>query len=100
MNRSLRVLDGLIQNISSVRTVSEDTAINVAINKLISNMSTDDMYRKALEDVKIYRRIAEEATAERDDMSRQLSMGADGYINSLLNDVKERDMVISIPKNK
>ena len=62
MNRSLRVLDGLIQNISSVRTVSEDTAINVAINKLISNMSTDDMYRKALEDVKIYRRIAEEAT--------------------------------------
>lgn len=95
MNRSLRVLDGLIQNISSVRTVSEDTAINVAINKLISNMSTDDMYRKALEDVKIYRRIAEEATAERDDMSRQLSMGADGYINSLLNDVKERDMVIS-----
>ena len=74
MNRSLRVLDGLIQNISSVRTVSEDTAINVAINKLISNMSTDDMYRKALEDVKIYRRIAEEATAERDDMSRQLSM--------------------------
>ena len=28
-------------------------------------------------------------------MSRQLSMGADGYINSLLNDVKERDMVIS-----
>ena len=69
MNRSLRVLDGLIQNISSVRTVSEDTAINVAINKLISNMSTDDMYRKALEDVKIYRRIAEEATAERDDIS-------------------------------
>ena len=45
MNRSLRVLDGLIQNISSVRTVSEDTAINVAINKLISNMSTDDMYQ-------------------------------------------------------
>ncbi|KAL6450998.1 BNI1 Formin BNI1 [Candida maltosa Xu316] len=95
MVRSLRVLDGLIQNISTVRTTSEDSAINIAINKLVSNMSTDDMYRKAVEDVKIYRKIAEEAAAERDDMSRQLSMGADGYITNLMNDVKERDLVIS-----
>ena len=95
LTRSLRALDGLVQNISSIRTTNEDTAINIAINKLISNMSTDDMYRKALDDVKMYRKMAEEATAERDDMTRQLSMGVDGYIESLMNDVRERDLIIS-----
>ncbi|CAI5757110.1 unnamed protein product [Candida verbasci] len=92
---SMRILDGLIQNITSVRTTNEETAINVAIHKLYSTLSTDDEYRRALEEAKNFRKIAEEATAERDDMSRQLSMGADNMISNLNNELKERDMIIS-----
>ncbi|KAI5966773.1 uncharacterized protein KGF55_000182 [Candida pseudojiufengensis] len=95
LGQSLRILDNIIQNLSTSQTSDENTAINIAINKLYSSMSTDDQYRRALEEVKYYRKVAEEATAERDEVSKQMSMGAEGLISSLTNDVKERDIVIS-----
>lgn len=95
LTRSLRLLDGLIQNISLVHTTNDDSAVGIAINRLFSSLSTDEMYRKALEDMKTYRKIAEEAKAERDDMSRQLSMGADGLITSLTNEIREQETVLS-----
>ncbi|RLV93413.1 Formin BNI1 [Spathaspora sp. JA1] len=94
LGRSLRLLDGLIQNIAMVHTTNDDTAVGIAINRLFANMSTDDMYKKALEEAKNFKRIAEEATAERDDMSRQLSIGTEGVITNLSNELKEQEIVL------
>lgn len=92
--RSLRLLDGLIQNVTMVHTTNDDSAVGIAINKLFSSLSTDEMYRKAIEDAKNFKQIAEEATAERDELSRQLSMGADGLITNLSNEIKEQETVL------
>lgn len=94
LTRSLRLLDGIIQNVSNAHTTDDDTAVGIAINRLYSGMSTDDMYRRALSEVKTYKKIAEEATAERDEMSRQLSMGSEGLITSLTNEVREQEIVM------
>ncbi|KAI5969336.1 hypothetical protein CANMA_001656 [Candida margitis] len=94
VGQSLRILDNIIQNLSSQQSSDENAALNIAINKLYANMSTDDQYRRALEEVKYYRKVAEEATAERDDMTRQIEMGAEGMITSLKNEVTERELII------
>lgn len=92
--RSIRLLNDLIQNISMVHTTNDDSAIGIAINRLFSSMSTDEMYHKAIKELKVQKSIAEEAIAERDDMSRQLSMGADGLITNLSNEVREQEAVL------
>ncbi|CCG20562.1 Bni1 formin [Candida orthopsilosis Co 90-125] len=94
LGQSLRILDNIIQNLSSQQSSDENAALNIAINKLHANMSTDDQYRRALEEVKYYRKVAEEATAERDEMTRQVEMGAEGMITSLKNEVTERELII------
>lgn len=92
--RSLRLLDGIVQNVATAHTTDDDSAVGIAINRLYSGMSTDDMYRKALNEVKTFKKIAEEATAERDEISRQLSLGSEGLITSLSNEVKEQEIVM------
>lgn len=94
LGQSLRILDNIIQNLPSQQSSDGDAALNIAINKLYANMSTDDQYRRALEEVKYYRKVAEEATAERDEMTRQIEMGAEGMITSLRNEVTERELII------
>lgn len=94
VSRSLRLLDNLIQNVSNAHTTDDETAVNIAVNQLYATMSTDDMYRKAINEVKVYKRIAEEAKAERDEMSRQLSMGSDGLIASLKKEMSELEAVL------
>lgn len=94
LSRSLRLLDGIIQNVSSAHTTNDDSAVGIAINRLFAGMSTDDMYRKALAEVKTQRKMAEEAIAERDEMSRQLSMGTEGLIASMSNDIREQETVL------
>lgn len=91
--RTLRLLDGLVQNVASAHT-TDDSAIGIAMNRLFQGLTTDDMYRKALEEVKMQKKIAAEATAERDEMSRQLSLGSEGLITSLTNEVKEQELVL------
>lgn len=92
--RSIRLLNDLIQNVSMVHTTNDDSAIGIAINRLFSSMSTDEMYHKAMKELRAQKTIAEEAIAERDDMSRQLSMGADGLITNLSNEVREQEAVL------
>jgi len=94
LSRSMRLLDGIIQNVSSAHTTNDDSAVGIAINRLFAGLSTDDMYRKALSDVKTYKKIADEATAERDEMSRQLSLGTEGLITSMSNDIREQETVL------
>lgn len=93
--RSLRLLDGLIQNVTQAHTTNDESAIGIAINKLYSTLNTDDMYRKLLEELKRYKKLAEKANAERDEMSRQLSLGADGLITNLYNEIKEQETVLA-----
>lgn len=95
LSRSLRLLDGLVQNVSNAHTTNDVSAVGIAINRLAAGMSTDDMYRKALSEVKTYKKIAEEATAERDDISRQLSLGSEGLISTLTKDLRETETVLS-----
>lgn len=91
--RSLRLLNSLVQNVANAHT-TDDSAIGIAMNRLFQGLTTDDMYRKALEELKTQKRIAAEATAERDEISRQLSLGSDGLISSLSNEVKEQELVL------
>ncbi|QFZ29532.1 putative formin protein [Clavispora lusitaniae] len=93
--RSLRLLDGIVQNVSNVHTTNDDSAVGIAINRLFAGLSTDDMYRKALSEAKTYKKLAEEATAERDEMSRQLSLGAEGLIANLTKDLREAETVLA-----
>lgn len=94
VTRSLRLLDGLIQNVTGAHTSNDDSAVGIAINRLYAGLSTDDMYRKAINEVKLYKKIAEEATAERDEMSKQLSIGSEGLIANMSNDLKEQELVL------
>lgn len=92
--RSLRLLDGIIQNVSNAHTTNDDSAVAIAMNRLFQGLQTDDMYRNALKEIKIYKKMAEEALAERDDISRQLSLGSDGVITSLSNEIKEQELIM------
>ena len=91
--KSLRLLDDLIQNISMAQNSDNESTIGVAINNLMSGLKTDEMYKKAIDEVKYYKKIAEEASADTDEMSRQLSIGTDGVIASLTNELKEQEAV-------
>jgi cytokinesis protein len=94
IGRSLRLLDGLIQNVSLAHTTQDESAIGIAINKLYSTLTTDSMYKQAIEEVKTYKKIAMEAQAERDDYYRQLTIGSDGMIKSLQNEVREQLIIL------
>lgn len=94
LTRSLRLLDGLVQNVSNAHTTSDDSAIGIAMNKLFAGLTTDDMYQKAIAEVKTHKKIADEATAERDEMNRQLSVGTEGLINNLTSEIKEQELVL------
>ncbi|KAG7191500.1 uncharacterized protein KQ657_003095 [Scheffersomyces spartinae] len=94
MVKSLRVINGIMQSIAATPTSNDDAALGIAMNRLFASMTTDDMYRKAIEDLKVYKKAAEEAQAERDEMSRQLSLGAEGLIHSLSNEVREQETVL------
>lgn len=94
VTRSLRLLDGLIQNVTGAHTSNDESAVGIAINRLYAGLSTDDMYRKAINEVKLYKKIAEEATAERDEISRQLSIGSEGLITNMTNEIKEQEIVL------
>ncbi|RKP30923.1 actin-binding FH2, partial [Metschnikowia bicuspidata] len=91
--RSLRLLDGLVQNVAYAHG-SSDSALGIAMNRLYQGLTTDDMYRKALAEVKVQKKIAAEATAERDEMSRQLSLGSQGLTTRLANEVREQELVL------
>lgn len=94
LSRSMRLLDGIIQNVSNAHTTNDESAVGIAINQLFAGLSTDEMYRKALNELKTYKKIADEATAERDEMSRQLSLGTEGLISNLSNDIREQETVL------
>ena len=94
MTRSLRLLDGLIQNVTMVHTTNDDSAVGVAMNRLYSSLNTDEMFKKAQQEIKVYKKKAEQAITERDEMSRQLSVGTDGLINQLTNEIKEQENVL------
>ncbi|KAL6018114.1 hypothetical protein ACI3LY_001408 [Candidozyma auris] len=94
LTRSLRLLDGLIQNVTTAHTSNDESAVGIAINRLYAGLSTDDMYRKAINEVKLYKKIAEEATAERDEISKQLSIGSEGLIQNMSNEIKEQEIVL------
>lgn len=94
LSRSMWLLDGIIQNVSNAHTTNDDSAVGIAINRLYAGLSTDDMYRKALNEVKTYKKIAHEATAERDEISRQLSIGTEGLIASMSNEIREQETVL------
>lgn len=94
MTRSLRLLDGLIQKVTLAQTTNEESAMSRAIQQLTSMMTTDDMYQKAVNEARNYQRMAEEAISERDEISRQLSMGAEGMISSLSNELQETESVL------
>lgn len=94
MARSLRLMEGIIQNVTTVHTTDEESAVGIAMNKLYSTLNTDEMYKRAVKEVELYRKRAEEAYLERDEMSRQLSLGTDGLINQLTNEIKEQENVL------
>lgn len=92
--RSMRLLDGIIQNVSNAHTTDDESALGIAMHRLFQGLTTDEMYKTALREVKTQRKIAEEAIAERDDLSRQLSMGSENVISDLSNEVKEQELVL------
>ena len=92
--RSLRLLDGIIQNVANAHTTSDESAVGIAMNRLFQGLHTDEMYRNALDDIKNYKKQAEEAIAERDHISRQLSLGSEGVIGNLTKEVKEQEFVM------
>lgn len=94
ITRSTRLLNELVQNVSMVHTTNDESAIGIAINRVYQSLASDDQYQRALQEVKQYRKMAAEAVAERDEMLRQLSMGADGLITSLSNDLREQEAVL------
>lgn len=94
LTRSIRLLNEIISNVSMVHTTNDDSAINIAINKIFDNLSTDDEYHKILKECKTLQKTTQEAISERDEMSRQLSMGVDGLITNLNNDIREQETVL------
>lgn len=92
--RTLRLLDGIVQNMGSQLLGHDDAALGIAMNQLMALMLTDDMYQKAMNEARQYKKMAEEATAERDDLLRQLGLGAEGLIANLNNEIREQQAVM------
>ncbi|CAN3370780.1 formin Bni1p [Diutina catenulata] len=90
--RAMRVLDGVVQNLGNAS--HDDAAVGIALNQMVAQMATDEEYRRAMAEVKQYKKMAEEATIERDELSRQLGLGSEGLIASLNNDIREQETVL------
>ncbi|CCH45782.1 hypothetical protein BN7_5368 [Wickerhamomyces ciferrii] len=92
--RSYRLIDGLISNITMGATSNDDTALNVAIHRLYDGLQTDEVARRAILESREATKRAEEAIAERDELARQISLGSDGMMERLTNEVKEQEIIL------
>lgn len=92
--RSYRLIDGLISNITMGATSDEDAALNVAIHRLYDGLQTDEVARRAILESREATKKAEEAIAERDELARQISLGSDGMMERLTNEIKEQEIVL------
>lgn len=90
--RAMRVLDGVVQNLGNA--LHDDAAVGIALNQMVAQMATDEEYRRAMAEVKQYKKMAEEATIERDELLRQLGLGLEGLIALLNNDIREQETVL------
>ncbi len=92
--RSYRLIDGLISNITMGASSNEDAALNVAIHRLYDGLQTDEVARRAILESREATKRAEEAVAERDELARQISLGSDGMMTRLTNELKEQEIVL------
>lgn len=96
IERHFKLIDGLVSKITIGQSSKDDeTALNILINTLYSSLQTDDVARRAIVDSREAQKRAEEATAERDELLRQLSMGTDGLIDALRQEMREQEQLIS-----
>lgn len=92
--RSMRMMDGLVQHVLTAHTTNDESAVGIAVNRLYQGLHTDDMYKRAMDDLRRYKKLAEEATSERDEMAQQLAMGSEQLIANLLSEVREQENVL------
>ncbi|KAI5849628.1 hypothetical protein DFP73DRAFT_474000 [Morchella snyderi] len=75
-------------------------SLNFSVQALMDKLHTDAEARHALEQASESRQIAENAIAERDAMSEQIAMGADGLIAKLQQQLEEQTQVIEIGRRQ
>ncbi|AOA64972.1 Formin [Komagataella phaffii CBS 7435] len=97
LNRTLKLIDRLVSNVSMAAAAAsnDETALNITINRLFSSLQTDDVARKAIMEAREATKKAEEAIAERDELIRQMSMGSDGLVDQLKQELLEQEVILS-----
>ncbi|CCJ28129.1 unnamed protein product, partial [Pneumocystis jirovecii] len=65
-------------------------ALNFSIQGVVSKLLTDEEARKAVEEAKEARMIAERVTIERDTMAAEIAAGADGLVGRLKKELMEQ----------
>lgn len=84
-----RLVDSLVS-----QTAPGDSLVGVAIGRVAAGLTTDEQYQVARGEAQKYKRLAQEAAAERDEMARQLLLGADGVVANLTLELREQDAVL------
>ncbi|GMM36158.1 formin [Saccharomycopsis crataegensis] len=95
LSKSFRLIDGIVSGVSMHNTSSdEETSINIAIQRMFSGLQSDEMARRALQEAKEATKRAEEARAQRDELAKQLSVGANGMLEKLSKELEEQEIVL------
>lgn len=99
--RMFQLVDGILSNLVSDRIMpdsSVETALNFSVNKVLSQLQSDDQARRAYIEAKEAMRRVEEAQAEKERMERMVKLGADGMVGRLQKQLEEANEMLELAR--
>lgn len=97
--RMFQLVDSMLSYVAMDRRLPDmdlKQSLNFTVQSLLDRLHTDDEARIAFDEATESRQIAEAAIAERDEMSAQIALGADGLVKKLQKQIAEQAGIIEM----
>ncbi|KAK9386817.1 hypothetical protein V1515DRAFT_104580 [Lipomyces mesembrius] len=96
-----KLIDGILSYVVMDRILPDRdlrSTLQYSIQEIMNKMHSDDQARRAILEANEANKRAETAIAERDEMARQVSLGADGMVAKLKKEVSEQSEIIALQR--
>ncbi|KAK9448642.1 uncharacterized protein V1518DRAFT_405912 [Limtongia smithiae] len=99
--RVFKLVDGVLSYIAMDRVLPDQdlrSTLRYTVEDILGRMTTDDQARRAILEAIEAKKLAEAAYAARDEMRRQIDLGADGMVAKLKKELAEQAEIISMQR--
>ncbi|KAK9373598.1 uncharacterized protein V1513DRAFT_402661 [Lipomyces chichibuensis] len=96
-----KLIDGILSYVVMDRILPDRdlrSTLQYSIQEIMNKMHSDDQARRAILETNEANKRAETAIAERDEMARQVALGADGMVAKLKKEVSEQSEIIALQR--